>query len=166
MIIDATFWVAVAFIIFVLILFYFKIPQKVLLNLDGQISSIKKQIDNAEKLKDEAKNLLSESEKKISNSKKEIENLIIKSNEDIENNIIKTNDEFHAIMDNRKKNAEGKIRQLKLHALDEIKTASVKISLLAAENLIRKTIDKSKLQTYFDKGIEQTKSVLKKNLKQ
>ena len=67
MIIDATFWVAVAFIIFVLILFYFKIPQKVLLNLDGQISSIKKQIDNAEKLKDEAKNLLSESEKKISN---------------------------------------------------------------------------------------------------
>ena len=64
MIIDATFWVAVAFIIFVLILFYFKIPQKVLLNLDGQISSIKKQIDNAEKLKDEAKNLLSESEKK------------------------------------------------------------------------------------------------------
>ena len=79
MTIDATFWVAVAFIIFVLILFYFKIPQKVLLNLDGQISSIKKQIDNAEKLKDEAKNLLSESEKKISNSKKEIENLIIKS---------------------------------------------------------------------------------------
>ena len=60
MIIDATFWVAVSFIIFVGIIFYIKVPQKVGRSLEESIKKIKEQIDNAEKLKDEAKNLLSE----------------------------------------------------------------------------------------------------------
>ena len=42
MIIDATFWVAISFIIFIFLLFYFKIPAKVQLVLDDNINKIKK----------------------------------------------------------------------------------------------------------------------------
>ena len=55
MIIDATFWVAVSFLIFVLLLIYFKIPSKVKNTLDENINQIKKQVDESEKLKEEAK---------------------------------------------------------------------------------------------------------------
>ena len=55
MIIDATFWVAISFIIFIGILVYFKIPQKVIYLLDSNISQIKNQINDAENLKEEAK---------------------------------------------------------------------------------------------------------------
>ena len=65
MIIDATFWVAISFIIFIGVLIYFKIPQKVKNILDQNILNIKDQITEAEKLKDEAKNILSEHEKKL-----------------------------------------------------------------------------------------------------
>ena len=41
MIIDAAFWVAVSFFIFLGVLIYFKIPQKITSALNGGIDSIK-----------------------------------------------------------------------------------------------------------------------------
>ena len=55
MIIDATFWVAISFLIFVILLIYFKIPLKVKKLLDDNISQIRKQVDESENLKEEAK---------------------------------------------------------------------------------------------------------------
>ena len=85
--------------------------------LEDNISNIKNQIDEANKLKEDAKNILTEHEKKISNSKAEVKSMIAKANEDAEKNIIKTNQEFHNLMENRKKNAEERIKQLKNQAL-------------------------------------------------
>ena len=70
MIFDASFWVTVSFIIFIGLLFYFKIPVKVKSLLDESILNIKNQILEAEKLKEDAKNILTNHEKKIGNSKK------------------------------------------------------------------------------------------------
>ena len=39
--------------------------------------------------------------------------MISKANEEVEKDVIKTNKEFHNLMENRKKNAEERIRQLK-----------------------------------------------------
>ena len=80
--IDATFWVAVSFFIFVGVLFYFKVPQKISDSLDQNIKKIKKDLDDAEKLKDDAKNILSEYETKISKSKQEINILMKKAQEE------------------------------------------------------------------------------------
>ena len=120
MTIDATFWVAISFFIFIGLLFYFKIPQKVGSSLDVNILKIKNQIEDAEKLKDEAKNILSENEKKISGSKNEIQNMIDKANENSEKNIIATNNDFHKLMENRKKSTEQKIIQIKEQAIKDI----------------------------------------------
>ena len=66
--IDATFWVAISFFIFLGGLIYLKVPQKINDSLNGQINNIKKELDEAEKLKEEAKNLLSDYEGKIDKS--------------------------------------------------------------------------------------------------
>ena len=73
---DATFWVAVSFVIFVGVLFYFKVPQKIFTTLDENINKIKKDIEEAEKLKEDAKNILSEYESKLDKSKVEIDLMI------------------------------------------------------------------------------------------
>ena len=162
MTIDATFWVAISFFIFLGILVYFKIPQKVKSALDENITNIKNQINEAEKLKEEAKNILSEHEKKISNSKAEVKSMIDKANEDSEKNIIKTNEQFHRFMDNRKKNAEERIKQMKNQTLKDIKNASVKIAIESVEKLLKNSIDKSKLDKIYLSSIEETKLALKK----
>ena len=89
MIIDASFWVAVSFLIFLGVLIYFKIPQKIKDVLEENISKIKNQINEAENLKEEAKDILIEHEKKISNSKSEVKLMIDKANDESEKNIIK-----------------------------------------------------------------------------
>ena len=159
---DATFWVTVSFLIFLGILVYFKIHQKVKEILEQNITNIKSQIKEAEKLKDEAKNILTEHEKKISNSKNEVKLMISKANEEAENNVIKTNDDFHNLMETRKKNAEERIKQLKNQAEKDIKNASVKIALESVEKLIKNSLDKSKLDKIYSSSIEETKLALKK----
>tara|TARA_B100001559_G_C15970438_1_gene380853 strand:- start:42 stop:539 length:498 start_codon:yes stop_codon:yes gene_type:complete len=162
MIIDATFWVAVSFIIFIAILFYFKIPQKVQNILDEIILKIQNQIEDAEKLKDEANNILSENEKKISSSKSEIKAMLDKANEDAEKNIIKTNKELHQLIENRKRSVEQKISQSKDQALKDIKNASIKVAISSVERLLKNSLDKSKLDKIYSSSLEETKIALKK----
>ena len=162
MTLDATFWVTISFFIFLGILIYFKIPQKIKNLLDQSILTIRNQINEAEKLKEDAKNILIEHEKKISNSKKEVQNMIDKANEEAEKNVIRVNQEFYRVMENRKKNAEEKIKQLKNQATKDIKNASVKIALESVEKLIKNSLDKSKLDKIYSSSIEETKLALKK----
>ncbi len=162
MTLDATFWVTISFFIFLGILIYFKIPQKIKNLLDQSILTIRNQINEAEKLKEDAKNILIEHEKKISNSKKEVQNMIDKANEEAEKNVIRTNQEFYKVMENRKKNTEEKIKQLKNQATKDIKNASVKIALESVEKLIKNSLDKSKLDKIYSSSIEETKLALKR----
>ena len=162
MTIDATFWVMISFFLFVGLLIYFQIPQKIRTTLDENILNIKNQIDEADKLKEDAKNILTEHEKKISNSKAEMKSMITKAGEEAEKNIIKTNQDFHNLMENRKKNAEERIRQLKNQALKDIKNTSVKIAIESVEKLLKNSLDKSKLDKIYMSSIEETKLALKK----
>ena len=162
MTLDATFWVTISFFIFIGILFYFKVPQKIIKTLELNISNISNQISEAEKLKEDAKNILIEQEKKISNSKNEVKEMIDKANEEAEKNVIRTNNEFHNLMENRKKNAEERIKQLKNQAMKDIKNASVKIAIESVEKLIKNSLDKSKLDKIYTSSVEETKLALKK----
>ena len=162
MIIDATFWVAISFLIFILFLIYLKIPTKVKNTLDENITNIKKQIEESEKLKEEAKHKLAEHEKKIVSSKSEIQKMIREANEQAEKNVIKSNEIFHKQIEIRKKNTEEKIKQLKNQAVKDIKNASINIAFESTEKLMLNTLDKNKLDKIYNQSIEETKLALQK----
>jgi F-type H+-transporting ATPase subunit b len=162
MTIDATFWVAVSFFIFIGILIYFKIPQKVENVLNESINSIKNKVVESEKLKEEAKIILSEHEKRISNSKAEIKKMITTANDNAEKNIIKTNSNFHNMMENRKKAADQRIKQMRDQAFRDIKNTAVKITIQSVERLLKNSIDKNKLDKLYLSSLEETKLALKK----
>ena len=161
MTIDATFWVAISFFIFLACLIYLKIPQKINSSLTNQIDEIKKELDNAEKLKIEAKNLLSDYENKIDKSKKETKEIINLAKKDSDKAVLEKTQHFHQLMEDRKKNIEQKITQMKTDALKDIKNTSIKISIEAVAHLIKNSIDKKKLDKLYTKGLEQTKEILK-----
>ena len=70
--------------------------------------------------------------------------------------------QFHQIIEERKKNTELRITQMKENALKEIKDISVKISIEAVKSLIKNSIDKNKLENLYNKSLEETKISLKK----
>ena len=158
---DATFWVAISFFIFLGVLFYFKVPQKVFGALNESINKIKKDIDEADKLKEEAKNILSEYEAKLSKSKVEVDLMIKNAQKESETNIIKINDQFHSIFENRKKMAEDKIKQMKLQATKDIKNYSVEVAIIALEKIIKNSVDKKKLEKIYISSVDEAKKILK-----
>ena len=158
---DATFWVAVSFVLFVGVLLYFKVPQKIFTTLDESINKIKKDVEEAEKLKEEAKNILSDYEAKLDKSKIEIDLMIKNAQKESESNIIKINDQFHKIFENRKKMAEEKIKQMKLQATKDIKNYSVDVAIIALEKIIKNSIDKKKLDKIYVSSVNEAKKILK-----
>ena len=161
MAIDATFWVAISFFIFLGGLIYLKVPQKINLSLVGQINSIKKELNEAEKLKAEAKNLLSDYESKIDKSKRETKEIIILARQNSEKVILEKTEKFHQMIEDRKKNAEQKIVLMKENALKDIKNTSIKVSIEAVEYLIKNSIDKEKIDKVYDTSLEEIKTSLK-----
>ena len=77
---------------------------------------------------------------------KDIDDKIIeKANEEVEKNVIKTNKEFHNLMENRKKNAEERIKQLKNQAEKDIKNALAYSSQLTDSGFVFSKIEKNLL---------------------
>ena len=161
MTIDATFWVAISFFIFFGGLVYLKIPNKINNTLNDQINEIKKELENAENLKMEAKNLLSDYENNIDKSKKETQEIIKLAKQNSEKIVLEKTKKFYQLADDKKKNIEQKITQMKEQALRDIKNASVKISVEAVEHILKNSIDKNKLEKIYSKNLQQTKTILK-----
>ena len=161
MTIDATFWVAISFFIFFGVLIYLKVPQKINNLLTDEINEMKKELNESERLKFEAKNLLSNYENKIDKSKKETREIINLAKKDSEKNILEKTKKFHQLIENKKKNVEQKIIQMKENALKDIKNISVKISMEAVEHLIKNSIDEKKIAKLYTKSLVQVKTSLK-----
>ena len=161
MTIDATFWVAISFLIFVGGLIYLKVPQKVNNSLINQINEISRELDEAKKLKVEAKSLLSDYENKIDKSKKEAQEIIKSAKKDSEKLILEKTKQFYQIIEGRKKSTKQKISQMKENALYDIKNTSVKITMETIEYLIKNSIDKNKLENLHESCLEQAKTEFK-----
>ena len=162
MAIDATFWVAVSFIIFFGALIYLKIPQKITEMLDKMISDIKDEIDESEKLRTEAKALLYNAQNKLDTAQTVSNEILDEAKKDSDNLMIELNDKFHKSSEIKKNLAENKIRQMKEAAIKDIKDASIKIAVDSVKKIITTSVDKSKLDALFQKNLGETKEELKK----
>ena len=162
MTIDATFWVAVSFIIFFSGLIYLKIPQKIIEILDKLISDIKNEIEESEKLRAEAKILLDKAQSKLDTAQNNSLEILEQAKKDSDRLVIKMNDKFHKSSEIKKNLAKNKIVQMKEAALKEIKDASIKIAVDSVKKIISTSVDKSKLDNLFNKNLEETKIALKK----
>ena len=151
MAIDATFWVAVSFIIFFGGLIYLKVPHKINDILNKLILDIKNEIDESEKLRTEAKTLLDNAQNKLDTAENVKNEILDQAKKDSDRLIIELNDKFHKSSDLKKNLAENKINQMKENAIKEIKDASIKIAIDSVKKIITTSVDKSKLDSLFKK---------------
>ena len=162
MVIDATFWVAISFVIFIGGLIYLKIPQKINDILNKLILDIKNEIYESEKLRSEAKILMDNAQNKLDTAQAVSNDILEQVKKDSDHLVIEINDKFHKSSEIKKNLAENKITQMKEAALKEIKDVSIKIAVDSVKKIISTSIDKSKLESLFDKNLEETKVALKK----
>tara|TARA_B110000967_G_C18700388_1_gene467513 strand:+ start:377 stop:883 length:507 start_codon:yes stop_codon:yes gene_type:complete len=160
--IDATFWVAVSFIIFLGGLIYLKIPHKINELLNKLILDIKIEINESEKLRAEAKILMDKAQSKLDTAQAISTDILKQTKKDSDHLVLEMNDKFHKSSEIKKNLIEIKITQMKEAALKEIKDVSIRIAVDSVKKIINTSVDKSKLDNLFDKNLEETKFALKK----
>ena len=157
---DPQFWVAVAFFIFVAVIFN-PIRKILTSSLDTQIKQIKIGIDEAENLKNEAQITLSEINQRQSEVQKEIE-LIHK---DAKNKIIKieetTKQKLNDQIQKRQVLASAKIDQLTRDANHEIQQHITSTAIEATVTLLQKKLDLNEKKNLINVSINELNSVLK-----
>ena len=159
---DATFWVAVSFVIFFGASIYFKIPQNVNNLLSKMILDIKNEIDESEKLRTESKKLLDNAQSKLNSVSVETKKILDDAKSESDKLVIEMNDKFHKSAEIKKNLAKTKISQMKDSAIKEIKDTSIRIAVNSVKKIITTSVDKSKLDSLFEKNLEEAKSELRK----
>ena len=159
---DATFWVAVSFVIFFVGLIYLKVPQNVYSLLTKMIVDIKNEIDESEKLRSESKKLLDDAQSKLNSAEQEKKKIIDQANIEAEKLTKDMSEKFTKSAEIKKNLANIKISQMKDAAIKDIKDTSINIAIEAVKKTISTSVDKSKLDILFEKNLEETKIELKK----
>ena len=162
MVFDATFWVAISFIIFFGVLIYLKVPLKINENLNKLISDIKNELNESEILRKETKVFLDQSQLKLNSASDETKVIIDNAKKDADAMVQQMKDKFNKSAEIKKRLTEEKITQMKEQAIKEIKNTSIDIAVTSVEKIIKNTIDKSKLDNIFQQNIDESKEALKK----
>ena len=162
MVFDATFWVAISFIIFFGALIYLKVPLKVNESLNKLIADIKNELQESEKLRKETKLFLDESQLKLNTASDETKAIMENTKKEADIMVKQMKDKFNKSAEIKKRLTEEKITQMKEQAIKDIKNTSIDIAVTSVEKIIKNTIDKSKLDNIFQKNIDESKEALKK----
>lgn len=158
---DATFWVAISFIIFCSIIVYKKIPQVISNLLDSKINEIKSEIDNAKNLKHESEKLLQKYKSKIEEAHAERSQIINNEKRETEIFIKESEKKFEQLIENKKKSLEQKLDQMKIKAIKDIQNISNKIAIEAVKKIISDQENSDKIKVINQKNLEKTFNQLK-----
>ena len=151
---DATFWVAISFVIFCLIIIYKKVPQIINNLLDSKINEIKSEIDNAKNLKNESEQLLQKYKSKIEEAHMESRSIVRSEKKETEIFIKESENKFEQLIINKKKSLEQKLDQMRIKAIKDIQNISNKIALEAVKKIILNSANDEKMKAVNQKNLD------------
>jgi F-type H+-transporting ATPase subunit b len=157
---EAEFWVAVAFVIFVGVLIYFRVHTTVVGSIDRRTTRIKADLDEARRLKDEAQALLAEYKRKQQAAEQEALDIIAGAKAEAERLASEAKVKTEEFLARRAQLAEGKIAQAEAQAIADVRAAAAEAAAAAAESILVKTVRGGIADDLISKGISDLKSKL------
>lgn len=150
---DAT-WVAIGFILFILLLVYFKVPGQITKILDNRADKIRSELDEAKKLREEAQSMLADFQKKNKEAEKNAKALIDEAKKLAKNYEKEAKSKFDENMERRKKLLDEKLKRAEVEALNQIKNDITDIVFDAIDkSLSNNNINKKASDRIIDSGI-------------
>ncbi len=157
---EAEFWVAVAFVIFVALLWRLGAHRSLLEALDDRSKRIAAELEEARRLRQEAQALLEEYRRKAKEAESEAAAILeLASSEaaEIATEAKKRMEEFVA---RRTKMAEAKIAQAETQALADVRAAAADAAVKAAEKILADTVKGKTAESLLETAIQDVKSRL------
>jgi len=155
-----TFWVGVAFFIFIGILAYFGVPKAIVTALDARGEKVAQELAEARRLRVEAEKLLAEYEAKRKAAESEAAEIIASANEEAKRLAAEAEAKLNDFVTRRTKSAEDKIALAESQAEAEVRAAAAEAATRAAEVIIRAQVGGKTGETLFAAGLSEVKAKL------
>jgi F-type H+-transporting ATPase subunit b len=146
-------WVLVSFVLFVALLVYYKIPNKVAKALDDRAGRIHAELEEARRLREEAQTILADYQRKQRDAEKEAEDIIAMARREARFYAEESRKALNESLQRRVKLAEEKIARAEEQAVQDIRSRSVNAAVAAAEVLIARELKGKSAEDLVDKSI-------------
>jgi F-type H+-transporting ATPase subunit b len=150
---NTDFVVLIAFLVFVGILVYFKVPGKVGEMLDGRAAGIKSDLDEARALREEAKTLLASYERKQKEVQEQADRIVASAKDEAAKAAVAAKEEIVASVARRLASAEEQIEAAQAAAVKDIRNQAVVVAVGAAQDIIAKQMDAKGTSALIDDAI-------------
>ncbi len=147
---DATFWVGIAFLVFVGILFYFKVPGMLTDALDTRAQKISDDLDQARQLREEAQALLATYERRQRDSLAEAGEIIAHAAEEAKREAEITAKNLEEAIARRQQSALDKIAMAEAQAEKEVRDTAIEIAITAATAVVAQQLQSDRADALID----------------
>ena len=135
---NTNFIVLLAFILFIAVLLYFKVPGMAGKMLDDRAEGIQSELDEARALREDAQALLASFERKQKEVQEQADRIVAHAKEDAANAAALAKQELQDSIARRVKSAEDQLASAQASAVREVRDTAVTVAIEASREVIAK----------------------------
>ena len=153
-------WVAIAFIILVIVAAWLGVHRTVLTALDHRAERIKAELEDASRLKEEAAKVLAEYKTRRASAEREAADIIASANAEAERIAREAKGKMEDFVARRTKTAESKIALAEAQAVADVRAAAADAAVQAASTILSQSVKGSLADDLLTKGIAEVRQKL------
>src|SRR6185295_17447505 len=157
---EPEFWVAVAFVILMILFAYLGIHKTALKALDHRSERIKAELDYARRIKEEAARLLADYKARRTSAEREAGEIISNAKAEAERIAGDAKAKMEDFVARRTKTAESKIALAESQALADVRAAAAEAAVTAATTILSQSVKGPVADDLLAKGIAEVRSKL------
>jgi F-type H+-transporting ATPase subunit b len=157
---EPEFWVAVGFVILMMVFAYVGVHRTVLTALDHRRDRIKSELDEASRLKDEAAKLLADYKARGATAEREAQEIVAAAKAEAERIAAEAKAKMEDFVVRRTKTAESKIALAEAQAIADVRSAAADAAVAAASSIMAQSVKGSVADDLLAKGIAEVRQKL------
>jgi len=156
---DATFWVALAFIVFVA-LAYKKVSVLATTALDQRGARIRAELDEAQRLREDAQAVLAECQKRQIEAEDEAEKILAYAREEAERVRQRADEDVQLAVKRREAQAIDRIAQAEAQAVTDIRNLATDLAISASRRLFEERLASGQPDPLIDQSVKMLQQAL------
>lgn len=157
---DPETWVAIAFVILMVLFGYLGVFKSAMSALDKRAERIKAELDDAMRLKQEAAKLLADYKARSATAEREAADIIANARSEAERIATEAKAKMEDFVARRTKTAESKIALAEAQALADVRAAAAEAAVQAASTILSQSIKGQVADDLLAKGITEVRQKL------
>jgi len=157
---NTDFVVLIAFLLFIGVLVYYKVPGLVGRKLDERAEGIKSDLDEARAIREEAQSLLTSFERKQKDVQAQADRIVSQARDEANEAAKEAKEDIGKSVERRMKAAEDQLASAEARAVRDIRDQAVSVAVAAARDVIAKQMTTEDRNASIDAAIDEVETKL------